>query len=105
MGHRFLYIKNSREMSANKPLTSLQQLDSSLSVSFRTPVAEFKDPWLGDKVNSGIGLSYRPASHVASVPVQQNNPLPELTLPPYRDLWIRLQAGYSIATVVKFLNM
>jgi len=28
-------------------------------------VAGFKDPWLGDKVNSGIGLSYRPASHVA----------------------------------------
>ncbi len=29
------------------------------------PVAAFIDPWLGDKVNSGIGLSYRPASHVA----------------------------------------
>jgi hypothetical protein len=26
-----------------------------------TPVAEFIDPWLGDKVNSGIGLSFRPA--------------------------------------------
>ncbi len=26
------------------------------------PVAEFIDPWLGDKVDSGIGLSYRPAS-------------------------------------------
>ncbi len=25
------------------------------------PVAEFIDPWLGDKVNSGIGLSYRHA--------------------------------------------
>ncbi len=23
------------------------------------PVAEFIDPWLGDKVNSGIGLLYR----------------------------------------------
>ncbi len=28
-------------------------------------VAEFIDLWLGDKVNFGIGLSYRPASHVA----------------------------------------
>ncbi len=28
-------------------------------------VAKFIDPWLGDKVNSGIGLSYRSASHVA----------------------------------------
>jgi hypothetical protein len=25
----------------------------------------FIDPWLGDKVNSGTGLSYRPANHVA----------------------------------------
>ncbi len=29
------------------------------------PVAEFIDPWLGEKVNSGIGLPHRPASHVA----------------------------------------
>jgi hypothetical protein len=28
-------------------------------------VAEFIDPWLGDKVKSGIGLSCWPASHVA----------------------------------------
>jgi hypothetical protein len=27
----------------------------------QSPVAEFIDPWLGDKVNSGIGLSYRHA--------------------------------------------
>ncbi len=26
------------------------------------PVAEFVDPWLGDKVNSGIGLSHRHAT-------------------------------------------
>ncbi len=26
---------------------------------YHIPVAEFIDPWLGDKVNSGIGLSYR----------------------------------------------
>ncbi len=29
------------------------------------PVAEFTDPWLGDKVNSNIRLEYRPANHVA----------------------------------------
>ncbi len=29
------------------------------------PVAEFIDLWLGDKVNSGIRLSYRPTNHVA----------------------------------------
>jgi hypothetical protein len=31
------------------------------------PVAKFRDPWLGDKVDSGIGLSYRagPPTHVA----------------------------------------
>jgi hypothetical protein len=28
-------------------------------------VAEFIDPWLRDKINSGIGLLYRLASHVA----------------------------------------
>jgi hypothetical protein len=43
-------------------------------------VAEFIDPWLRDKVNSGIGLSYRPASHVAWSWLH----------PPVRDLWIRL---------------
>ncbi len=34
-------------------------------LSLRSTVAQFTDPWLGDKVNSGIGLSYRPSSHVA----------------------------------------
>jgi hypothetical protein len=33
--------------------------------SSRYHVAEFMDPWLGDKVTYGIGLLYRPASHVA----------------------------------------
>ncbi len=38
----------------------------------KIPVAEFINPWLGDKVDYGIGLSYRPASHVAcGVSVQQ----------------------------------
>ncbi len=37
---------------------------SSISaVDNQRTVAEFIDHWLGDKVNSGIGLSYRPSSH------------------------------------------
>jgi hypothetical protein len=35
-----------------------------------TTVAEFIDPWLRDKVNSGIGLSYRPANHVCNKGVE-----------------------------------
>ncbi len=36
------------------------------------PVAEFIDPWLGDKVNSGLGLSYRNARlYMAGGPVRQ----------------------------------
>ncbi len=35
----------------------------------RSPVAEFIDPWLGDKVNSGIGLSGTPG-FIAGGPVR-----------------------------------
>ncbi len=45
------------------------------------PVAKFIDPWLEDKVNSGIELSYRPASH-SSLTGRYDNPVPELTLSP-----------------------
>ncbi len=54
-------------------------------------VAEFINPWLEDKVNSGIGLSYRPTipAHGAWRAVTTvDNPMPELTLS--EDLWIRL---------------
>ncbi len=44
-------------------------------------VAEFIDPWLGDKVNSGIGLSYWPASS-CSLTGRYDNLMPELTLSP-----------------------
>jgi hypothetical protein len=37
----------------------------SVLVKKSSPEAEFIDSWMGDKDNSGIGLSYRPASHVA----------------------------------------
>ncbi len=43
-------------------------------------LAEFVDPWLGNKVNSGIGLSCRPVSP-GSLAGRYNNPMPELTLP------------------------
>ncbi len=48
------------------------------------PVADFIDPDWGDKVNSGIGLSYRPACQTTWTggdgPV--SNPMPESTLSP-----------------------
>jgi hypothetical protein len=44
-------------------------------------VAEFINPDWGDKVNSGIGLSYRPA-RLHGLTGRYNNPMPELTLYP-----------------------
>ncbi len=46
---------------------SVQPLQLAYLFSFVSPVAEFIDLCQGDKVNSGLGLSYRPASHVAWV--------------------------------------
>ncbi len=51
------------------------------TVSPHKTVAEFIDLWLGDKVNSGIGLSYWPASP-CSLAGGYDNPMPELTLSP-----------------------
>jgi hypothetical protein len=42
-------------------------------------VAEFINPDWRDKVNSGIGLSYRPA-RLHGLRGRYNNPMPELTL-------------------------
>ncbi len=47
-------------------------------------VAEFIDPWLGDKVSFCIGLSW-------SLAWRYDNPMADLTSSPVRDLWIRLQ--------------
>ncbi len=41
-------------------------------------------PWLGGKVNSGIGLSYRPAI-LHDMAGQYDNAMPESTLSPIRD--------------------
>ncbi len=46
-----------------------------------TSMAEFIDPDWGDKVNSGIGLSYRPA-RPHGLAGQYENPLLESTLSP-----------------------
>ncbi len=51
-----------------------------LTVSPHKTVAEFIDPWMGYKVNSGIGLSYCPASTCSLA--GRYNPMPELTLSP-----------------------
>ncbi len=46
-----------------------------------TSVAKFIDPHCGDKVNSNIGLSYRPA-RLHGLAGRYGNPLPESTLSP-----------------------
>jgi hypothetical protein len=48
---------------------------------FNITVAEFIDPDWGDNVNSGIGLSYRPA-RLHGLPARYDNPMPELTSSP-----------------------
>jgi hypothetical protein len=48
-------------------------------------VAEFIDPDWGHKVNSGVGLANRPA-RLHGLAGLYDNPMPELTLSPFRDL-------------------
>ncbi len=59
------------------------------------PVAEFIDPWLGDKVNSGIGLSHRPAN-------RYDNSMPELTLSPQSGIY---EFGYGPRISQKFVSL
>jgi hypothetical protein len=58
----------------------LQILGSSERIP-KIRVAEFKDPNWGDKVNSGIGLSYW-AARLHTKAARHDNPMPELTLSP-----------------------
>jgi hypothetical protein len=52
---------------------------------FISAVAKFRVPDWEDKVNSDIGLSYRP-TRLCSLAGRYENPMPELTLsPPDRD--------------------
>ncbi len=48
-------------------------------------VAEFTGPDWGDKVNSGIGLSYKPA-RLHGLAGRYDNPMPEFALYQFRDL-------------------
>ncbi len=50
-------------------------------------IAKFLVPDWGDKVNSGIGLSYRPATaRLHRLAGQYNNPMPESTISPGQGL-------------------
>ncbi len=79
------------------PCSSLQCISQPLKIRFsmggtvlyRTPVAEFIDPRLGDKVNSVIGLSYRQARLYGWRAATTSLCRSWLYLL-IRDLWIRL---------------
>ncbi len=66
---------------------------------------QIHSPWLGDIVNSSIGLSYWPASQCRLAAAgQYDNPMPELTISPSQGLWIRLQiSGDEIQTRIVHL--
>ncbi len=51
--------------------------------------SQIHSPWRGDKVDSGKGLSYRPAN-LCSHAGRYDNPMPESTLSPRQGLWIWL---------------
>jgi hypothetical protein len=53
----------------------------------------------GDKVESGIGLSYRPACQLTyRLACRLDNPMPESSLSPSQGLWIRLLVWIFIYT-------
>ncbi len=62
-------------------LSSHWVLPSSWQKQPGLPVAKFIVPALGDTVDTGIGMSYRPASQ-CSLAGRYDKPLPELTLSP-----------------------
>ncbi len=54
---------------------------ATLTVQYaRLYCSQIHSPWLGDKVDSGIGLSYRPASLCSQLAGRYDNPLPESTI-------------------------
>jgi hypothetical protein len=59
-------------------------------------VPEFIDPWLGDKVNSGIGLSHQHA-RLHDWRAGTKTICRSWLYPPVRDLWIWLQGCKYIA--------
>jgi hypothetical protein len=52
--------------------------------------SQIYSPWLGDKVDSGIGLSYYPA-RLHRLADRYDNPMPESTISQFRDY----EFGYS----------
>jgi hypothetical protein len=61
-----------------------------IHISVPKPVAELIDPWLGHKVNSGIGSSYRPASPCIAWRGGTTTLCRSWLYLPSQDLWIRL---------------
>ncbi len=57
--------------------------------SFGCLIAKILSPWLGDIVDSGIGLSCRPAS-LCSLADRYDNPMPESTISPRQGLRVWL---------------
>ncbi len=68
--------------------------------SVNKPVAEFIDPWLGDKVNSGIGLSYRPANHACSLGVPVRQPYAGVDFLPHLGIYYEL--GYWRGSLLNY---
>ncbi len=58
----------------------------------KRPAAEFIDPWLGDKVNSGIGLSYQHSR------LHGWRAGTTTLYPPVKDLWIRQLDAFLLYT-------
>ncbi len=82
-GTYMIQIKTSCSSSVNRGLISVNKRES----ENLPPVVEFIDPWLGDKVNSDKGLSYRPARlHVQAG--RYDNRMPELTLSPQSGIYL-----------------
>ncbi len=55
----------------------------------RDNCSQIHSQWLGDTVDSGIGLSYRPAI-LYWLTGRYDNPMPESTISPSQGLWIWL---------------
>ncbi len=60
--------------------------------------SQIQSPWLGDKVVSGIGLSYRPA-RLPRLAGRYDNPLPDSTISLIQGLWIWLQVWPEISSL------
>ncbi len=82
--------QNYQNGTVSNQLTALEIVKSVLGVTVNLSmcdraVAKFLVPDLGDKVDAGIGLSYRPA-RLHSQACRYDNPLPESTISPIQGL-------------------